>query len=42
MFNSGMMLINLDKWRQGKVEEKLLSFISRKKMDGYSMEIKAH
>ena len=30
MFNSGVMLLDLDKWRQVKVEEKLLSFISRK------------
>lgn len=30
MFNSGVMLIDLDKWRQDKVEGKLLSFISRK------------
>lgn len=31
MFNSGVMLINLDKWRNDRVEDKLLDFISRKK-----------
>lgn len=30
MFNSGVMLIDLNKWRQDKVEDKLLEFISRK------------
>ena len=30
MFNSGVMLIDLDKWRQDNVEDKLLEFISRK------------
>lgn len=30
MFNSGVMLIDLDKWRQNKIEDKLLEFISRK------------
>lgn len=27
MFNSGVMLINLDKWKGQKVEEKLMKFI---------------
>ena len=31
MFNSGVMLIDLDKWRRDNVEKKLLSFIIRKK-----------
>lgn len=31
MFNSGVMLIDLERWRKGKVEEKLLKFISKKK-----------
>lgn len=31
MFNSGVMLINLDKWKKDKVEDKLLEFISKKK-----------
>ena len=30
MFNSGVMLIDLDKWRKDRVEDKLLEFISRK------------
>lgn len=30
MFNSGVMLIDLDKWRQDGIEDKLLKFISRK------------
>lgn len=30
MFNSGVMLIDLDKWRRNKVEDKLLEFISSK------------
>ncbi|ROZ26559.1 glycosyltransferase family 8 protein [Enterococcus faecium] len=30
MFNSGVMLIDLDKWRENQVEDKLLEFISRK------------
>lgn len=30
MFNSGVMLIDLQKWREQKVEEKLLKFISEK------------
>lgn len=31
MFNSGVMLIDLDKWKEQKVEEKLMRFISEKK-----------
>lgn len=31
MFNSGVMLINLKKWKEQKVEEQLLKFIERKK-----------
>ena len=31
MFNSGVMLIDLDKWRKDRVEDRLLKFISRKK-----------
>ena len=31
MFNSGVMLIDLDKWKEQKVEEKLMKFISDKK-----------
>lgn len=31
MFNSGVMLIDLDKWRKNKAEDRLLKFISRKK-----------
>lgn len=31
MFNSGVMLIDLDKWKKDKVEDKLLKFISKKK-----------
>ena len=31
MFNSGVMLIDLDKWKDQKVEEKLMKFISDKK-----------
>ncbi|MCH5203686.1 MAG: glycosyltransferase family 8 protein [Oscillospiraceae bacterium] len=31
MFNSGVMLIDLDRWREQNVEERLLDFISRKK-----------
>lgn len=31
MFNSGVMLIDLEKWRKQKVEEKLLNIISQKK-----------
>lgn len=30
MFNSGVMLINLDKWRNDRVEDKLASFIKKK------------
>ena len=30
MFNSGVMLIDMDKWRQNKVEEKVLNFIKEK------------
>ena len=30
MFNSGVMLIDLEKWRKDRVEDKLLEFISRK------------
>ena len=30
MFNSGVMLIDLDKWKVQKIEEKLMKFISRK------------
>lgn len=30
MFNSGVMLIDLDKWRKGDIEGKLLSFIKSK------------
>lgn len=31
MFNSGVMLIDLDKWRNRRVEEKLIDFIAKKK-----------
>lgn len=31
MFNSGVMLIDLKKWREDKIEEKLIKFISKKK-----------
>lgn len=31
MFNSGVMLIDLDKWRKGNIEEELLKFIKDKK-----------
>lgn len=31
MFNSGIMLIDLERWRQKEIEKKVLSFISRKK-----------
>ena len=31
MFNSGVMLINLDKWKKDKIEDKLLKFITKKK-----------
>lgn len=31
MFNSGVMLIDMDRWRTQKIEERLLSFISKKK-----------
>ena len=31
MFNSGVMLIDLDKWRKDKAEDKLLEFIGKKK-----------
>ena len=31
MFNSGVMLIDLDKWRQSHVEKKVLNFIASKK-----------
>lgn len=30
MFNSGVMLIDLDKWKEHKVEERLMKFISEK------------
>lgn len=30
MFNSGVMLLDLDKWRRDNVEKKLISFITRK------------
>jgi lipopolysaccharide biosynthesis glycosyltransferase len=30
MFNSGVMLINLEKWREQKIEDKLLKFIATK------------
>lgn len=30
MFNSGVMLIDLDKWKKEKIEEKLLQFIAKK------------
>lgn len=30
MFNSGVLLINLDKWKENQIEDKLLNFISRK------------
>lgn len=30
MFNSGVMLINLDKWRKDRVEDRLLEYIRRK------------
>lgn len=30
MFNSGVMLINLDKWKKDKIEDKLLQFIAKK------------
>lgn len=31
MFNSGVMLIDLQRWREQKIEEKLMRFIARKK-----------
>ena len=31
MFNSGVMLINLQRWREQKIEEKLMRFIASKK-----------
>ena len=31
MFNSGVMLIDLDKWKQKRIEQKILEFISNKK-----------
>lgn len=31
MFNSGVMLIDLEKWKEQRVEKKLLDFISKKK-----------
>lgn len=31
MFNSGVMLIDLEKWKEQKIEEKLLNFINNKK-----------
>lgn len=31
MFNSGVMLIDLDKWKKDKIEDKLLRFIAKKK-----------
>lgn len=31
MFNSGVMLIDLDKWKKQKVEQRLLTFISNKR-----------
>lgn len=31
MFNSGVMLIDLDKWRDNSIEQKLMSFIKKKK-----------
>lgn len=30
MFNSGVMLVDLEKWKKQKIEEKLLKFISKK------------
>ena len=30
MFNSGVMLIDLDKWRRENIESKLLEFIRKK------------
>ena len=31
MFNSGAMLIDLDKWKKDKVEDKFFQFITKKK-----------
>ena len=41
MFNSGVMLIDLEKWRRNDIEKKLLKFIAAKTAE-FSRETKGH